>query len=145
MYFESIALETFFKLIDDKYDIFDNDKKLISFLQRIIFFMNEEKNKCEITEEKEFYGYSEIDCVFVLKGKEEVTMEKEKITCFNNFYSKDEIVFFNENNFVNLRIEKDNVAFLEVKSRFESVIEKDDKANILIKFINKAYYLLVIK
>ena len=141
MYFESIALETFFKLIDDKYDIFDIDKKLISFLPRIIFFMKktkEEKNKCENMEEKEFYGYSEIDCVFVLKGKEEVTMEKEKITCFNNFDSKDENVFFNENNFVNLRIEKDNVVFLEVKSRFESVIDKDDQTNILIKFINKA-------
>ena len=69
MYFESIALETFFKLIDDKYDIFNNDKKLISFLPRIIFFMKntkEEKNKCENAEE--FYGYSEINCVFVLKG-----------------------------------------------------------------------------
>ena len=141
MYFQSIALETFFKLIDDKYDIFDNDKKLISFLPRIIFFMKktkEEKNKCENAEEKEFFGYSEIYCVFVLKGKEEITIEKEKITCFNNFDSKDENVFFNENNFVNLRIEKDNVVFLEVKSRFESVIDKDDKDNILIKFINKA-------
>ena len=55
MYFESIALETFFKLIDDKYDIINNDNKLISFLPRIIFFMKdpkEEKKKCENTEEK---------------------------------------------------------------------------------------------
>ena len=141
MYFESIALETFFKLIDDKYDIINNDNKLISFLPRIIFFMKdpkEEKKKCENTEENDFYGYSEIDCGFILKGKEEVIIEKEKITCFNNFDSTDENVFFKQNNFVNLRIEKDNVVFLEVKSRLESVIDKNDKTNILKKFINKA-------
>lgn len=141
MYFESIALETFFKLIDDKYDIINNDNKLISFLPRIIFFMKapkEEKKKCENKEENDFYGYSEIDCGFILKGKEEVIIEKEKITCFNNFDSTDENVFFKQNNFVNLRIEKDNVVFLEVKSRLESVIDKNDKTNILKKFINKA-------
>ena len=141
MYFESIALETFFKIIDDKYDIINNDNKLISFLPRIIFFMKdpkEEKKKCENTEENDFYGYSEIDCGFILKGKEEVIIEKEKITCFNNFDSTDENVFFKQNNFVNLRIEKDNVVFLEVKSRLESVIDKNDKTNILKKFINKA-------
>ena len=141
MYFESIALETFFKLIDDKYDIINNDNKLISFLPRIIFFMKapkEEKKKCENKEENDFYGYSEIGCGFILKGKEEVIIEKEKITCFNNFDSTDENVFFKQNNFVNLRIEKDNVVFLEVKSRLESVIDKNDETNILKKFINKA-------
>ena len=46
MYFESIALETFFKLIDDEYDNVNNNSELISFLPRIIFFKkNSEKTK----------------------------------------------------------------------------------------------------
>ena len=39
---------------------------------------------------------------------------------------------------MNLTIEKDNVVFMEVKSRLESVMDKNDHTNILIKFINKA-------
>ena len=33
---------------------------------------------------------------------------------------------------------KKNTVYLEVKSRFESVIYENHKTNILIKFINKA-------
>ena len=81
MYFESIALETFFKLIDDEYDEVNNNSKLISFLPRIIFYMKhtekaEEYNENE--EEKNFLGFCEIDCAFVLKEKEKVRIEKEK-------------------------------------------------------------------
>ena len=140
MYFESIALETFFKLIDDKYDIVENDNKLISFLPRIIFYTKNSKNKKNSIDnkEKDFFGFSELDCVFVLNKDEKVNIEKEKITCFDKFDTIDENVFFNEKNFVNLTIEKDNVVFMEVKSRFESVMDKNDCTNILIKFINKA-------
>ena len=140
MYFESIALETFFKLIDDKYDIVENDNKFISFLPRIIFYTKNSKNKKYSinNKEKDFFGFSELDCVFVLNKDEKVNIEKEKITCFDKFDTIDENVFFNENNFVNLTIEKDNVVFMEVKSRLESVMDKNDHTNILIKFINKA-------
>ena len=141
MYFESTDLEKFLKLIDDKYNVIDNDKKLISFLPRIIFFTKnykKEKNKCENIEEKDFHGYSEIDCSFVLNGKKEVTIEEENITCFNKFDSTDKNFFFNTKNFVKLRIEKDNVVFFEVKSCNENAIDKENKTNILINFINKA-------
>ena len=139
MYFESIALETFFKLIDDKYDIVENDNKFISFLPRIIFYTKNSKNKKNSinNKEKDSFGFSELDCVFVLNKDEKVNIEKEKITCFDKFDTIDENVFFNEKNFVNLTIEKDNVVFMEVKSRFESVMDKNDCTNILIKFINK--------
>ena len=140
MYFESIALETFFKLIDDKYDIVENDNKFISFLPRIIFYTKNSKNKKYSinNKEKDFFGFGKLDCVFVLNKDEKVNIEKEKITCFDKFDTIDENVFFNENNFVNLTIEKDNVVFMEVKSRLESVMDKNDHTNILIKFINKA-------
>ena len=42
---------------------------------------------------------------------EKLKIEKEKITCFDNFNIIDESLFFNKNNFVNLIIEKDNVVF----------------------------------
>ena len=110
MYFESIALEIFFKLIEDKYDRVDSDKKLISFLPRIIFF-NKNSEEAKNNNKKDFYGYSEIDCVFVFNEMEKLKIEKEKITCFDNFNIIDESLFFNKNNFVNLIIEKDNVVF----------------------------------
>ena len=141
MYFEKISVEVFFKLIKEKIDTTDSNKKYISFLPRIIFF---NKNSVEAKQyygnksQIDFYGYSEIDCVFVLNEKEQVTIEKVKIACFGDFDTKDEIRFFNEKNFVNIIIEKDNVVFLEVKSSFESVIDKNSNKNILKKFINKA-------
>ena len=156
MYFESIALETFFKLIDDKYDIVENDNKLISFLPRIIFYTKNSKNKKNSIDnkEKDFFGFSELDCVFVLNKDEKVNIEKEKITCFDKFDTIDENVFFNENNFVNLTIEKDNVVFMEVKSRLESVmalkfvkyyeklnlIKNEQKLVLIFLYNNSMYY-----
>ena len=121
MYFESIALETFFKLVDDKYDIVGNNKNIISFLPRILFFSNNSKEALSYKENKngkDFYGYSEIDCVFVLNEKEQVTIEKEKITCFSDFDIDEEILFFNTENFVDLKIEKENVVFMEIILKF---------------------------
>ena len=141
MYFESIALETFFKLIDDEYDNVNNNSELISFLPRVIFFKknSQKAKKYNVNKKgKNFLGFSEIDCAFVFKKEEKVKIEKEKIACFNKFDIRDEYDFFNENNFVNLTIEKDNIVFLEVKSNLESFIDKDSRKNILIKFIRKA-------
>ena len=141
MYFESIALETFFKLIDDEYYEVNNKSRLISFLPRIIFF---EKNSVKVKESNinkkgsNIFRFSEIDCAFVLKEKEKVKIEKEKITCFDKFNIRDDCSFFHEDNFVNLMIEKDNVVMLEVKSNLESFTDNYTKQNILIKFIKKA-------
>lgn len=140
MYFETTSLETFFKLIEDECHKVQSDKKLMSTLPRIIFFMkNPEDKKCYTNKsEKNIYGFSEIDSIFVLNIKEKVGIGKENITCLDKFDINDANLFFNEDNFVNLTLEKDDVVFMEVKSHFESVIDKYGQKNILIKFINKS-------
>ena len=136
MYFEHIALETFFKLIDEKYDKLDNN--LISLLPRIIFY---KKKKPGNKYDDDSCGFSEIDCAFVLKEKDKIQFEPEKITCFDNYNIEDEYQFFNVNNVTNLEIEKDNVVILEVKSHWEELIIKGKNNRIinrLIQFIKKA-------
>ena len=131
LFFEHIATETFFKLIDDKYNEMNNN--IISLLPRIMFYEKDPKYK----NKNNFGCYSEIDCAFVLKGKELIRFEQEKITCFANFAFTDEYNFYNKNNFVELEIEKDNVVILEIKSRWERLSDNKGQ-NKLITFINKA-------
>ena len=64
MYFESMALETFFKIIDDEYDKVNNNSELISFLPRIIFYMKNSEKEKEYNEKEKgnnSFGFSEID------------------------------------------------------------------------------------
>ena len=141
MYFESIALERFLKLIDDENYEINNKRRLISFLPRIIFFeKNSGKAKESNTNKKgsNVFRFSEIDCAFVLKEREKVKIKKEKITCFDKFNIRDDYSFFHEDDSVNLIIEKDNVVILEDKSNLESFTDKYSNQNILIKFIKKA-------
>ena len=77
----------------------------------------------------------------MLKEKDKIQFEPEKITCFDNYNIEDEYQFFNVNNVTNLEIEKDNVVILEVKSHWEELIIKGKNNRIinrLIQFIKKA-------
>ena len=77
----------------------------------------------------------------MLKEKDKIQFEPEKITCFDNYNIEDEYQFFNVNNLTNLEIEKDNVVILEVKSHWEELIIKGKNNRIinrLIQFIKKA-------
>ena len=58
LFFEHIATETFFKLIDDKYNEMNNN--IISLLPRIMFYEKDPKYK----NKNNFGCYSEIDCAF---------------------------------------------------------------------------------
>jgi len=66
LFFESITAEEFFNLIDNKYYDQNSNKKAISFLPRIMFYM---KNKNQNEESNDYHGHNEIDCAFILKGK----------------------------------------------------------------------------
>ena len=139
MYFESIATETFFNLIYKKYTEEDG-KKMICFLPKIIFY---KKKKDQTEGEKEYHGYNEIDCAFILKEKEEVKIDQEMITCFKSFDINDEEKFYNIDNFKdNPIIQKDNVVIFEIKSKWENlkiIKEKSkDQYNLIEKFIRKA-------
>ena len=146
MFLESIATETLFKLIDQNYGNEDNDSKYISFLPRLIYYQKEDKEKQINPDGKEYHGYNEIDCSFILKGKS-VEFNEEMITCFNDFKYEDESHFFTPENFSKLKINQDNVVLLEIKSSWKYLSKKDEydgvtkdgeKDNELTKFIKKA-------
>lgn len=145
MYFESIATETFFKLIDENYGDEGNHKEIISFLPRIIFYMNDKKEK---DNGKDYYGYNEIDCSFKLQEKDKVELKKEMITCFKSFEAKEESKFFKLDNVKkNITINKDDIVIMEVKSSWQTLTTSNKKIksendevvdNKLEKFIKKA-------
>ena len=144
MYFESIATETLFKLIDQNYGNEDNDSECLFFLPRLIFYQKVEKENQNNPNGKEYHGYNEIDCAFILKGKS-IEFNEEMITCFNDFKHEDESHFFNLNNFCKLKINQDNVVLLEIKSSWKPLSKKEyddtkgvEKDNELFKFLKKA-------
>ena len=146
MFFESRASGTLFKLIDQNYGNEDNDSECLSFLPRLIFYQKEDKEKQNNPDGKEYHGYNEIDCAFILKGKS-VEFNEEMITCFNDFKYEDESHFFATENFCKLKINQDNVVLLEIKSSWKYLSKKDEydgvtkdgeKDNELTKFIKKA-------
>ena len=147
MFFESVATETFLSIIDKNYSSEDSQKNIISFLPRIMFYM-EDKNK--IKENKKYHGYNEIDCAFILKEKDKVEIPREMITCFKSFESSDEFQFYESNNIMeNLTINKNDIVILEVKSKWMSLKGKENEEknkdkihekeeNKLVKFIKKS-------
>ena len=146
MFFESLAAETFFSLIDKDYDSKSNQKKLLYFLPRIIYY---EIVKNKIQDQKDYIGYNEIDCAFILKEKDEVKIGQEMISCFKSFNLKEESQFFKIDNIMeSLILHKDDVVILEIKSKWLSLSRKEDdekskgkddkKFNQLERFIRKA-------
>ena len=114
MYFESVATEIFFDLINYNYNDINNNKTAISFLPRIIFYMKKEGQKDELNDH---HGYNEIDCAFIYKKKRNAFIRKELITCFKSFEAKHLSSFYNDDNFLDhLTIRKNNVVILEFKS-----------------------------
>ena len=147
IYFESVAIESLFRLIDENFTDEEDAKNSIVFLPRIIFYL-EKKMKYQPynADKKKYSGFNEIDCAFILKGKEKVIFKMEMITCFKSFNTKKESEFFNIKNFSELTLCKDDVVLIEVKSRWNRLtkneediyIDKDDTENKLEKFIYRA-------
>ena len=114
MYFESVATEIFFDLINYNYNDINNNKTAISFLPRIMFYMKKEGQKDELNDH---HGYNEIDCAFIYKKKRNANIRKELLTCFKSFEAKHISSFYNDDNFLDhLIIRKNNVVILEFKS-----------------------------
>ena len=146
MLFESIATEALFNLINgNSYDE-ELNKKAISFLPRMIFYLKKDEDK--IDESKDYHGYNELDCAFILKEKDKVVLEKDKITCFKSFDSKKESDFYNFHNIEdNITLKKDDIVILEIKSSWRNLKGEEEnyednnneiENNLLKKFIIKA-------
>ena len=151
MYFESLAIESLFRLIDENFTDEEDAKNSIVFLPRIIFYLEKKmKYQAYNADKKKYSGFNEIDCAFILKGKEKVIFKMEMITCFKSFETKKESEFFNIKNFSELTICKDDVVLIEVKSSWNRLtkneediyIDKDDTENKLEKFIHRAKKLI---
>ena len=136
MFFESLAAETFFSLIDKDYDSKSNQKKLLYFLPRIIYY---EIVKNKIQDQKDYIGYNEIDCAFILKEKDEVKIGQEMISCFKSFNLKEESQFFKIDNIMeSLILHKDDVVILEIKSKWLSLSRKEDDEKVKEKMIKNS-------
>ena len=151
IYFESLAIETLFRLIDENFTDEEDAKNSIVFLPRIIFYLEKKmKYQAYNADKKKYSGFNEIDCAFILKGKEKVIFKMEMITCFKSFETKKESEFFNIKNFSELTLCKDDVVLIEVKSSWNRLtkneediyIDKDDTENKLEKFIHRAKKLI---
>jgi len=135
IFFESVASDVLFKIIDAENDVKDDSNKVVSFLPRISFYMKDIKDK----ESNKFHGYNEIDCAFILKGKDEVIIDKKMISCFKKFKTRIESNFYNDSNLRNISIKKNDVVIMEIKSSWISLTNTNDKReNQLRIFIKKA-------
>ena len=149
MYFESLAIETLFRLIDENFTDEEDAKNSIVFLPRIIFYLEKKmKYQAYNADKKKYSGFNEIDCAFILKGKEKVIFKMEMITCFKSFENMEESAFFNINNFCELTLCKDDIVLMEVKSSWNTLLKKKediykkDTENKLEKFVNRAKKLI---
>ena len=125
----------------------------------MMFYLKNDNDKTFAS--KIHHGYNEIDCAFILKEKDKVVLERDKITCFKGFDSKEESGFYNIDNFEdNITLKKNDIVILEIKSKWFDLKRKKknnknnsddnndnnnndnnnnkDNYNLLEKFINKA-------
>ena len=143
IYFESMAIESLLRLIDENFSDEEDSKNSVIFLPRIIFYL-EKKIKYQVykADETKYYGYNEIDCAFILKNKETVVFKREMITFFKSFDAIEESEFFGINNFCELTLFKDDIVLIEVKSSWNELSKKEenkkDNGNKLEKFISRA-------
>ena len=131
MFFETVAIESLYKLIDSNINDEESAKKVITFLPRILFYM---KKTQTVQPTNKYYGYNEIDCAFIFKEKEQVVFPKEIISCFKDLYINDEYELFNLNNICNITLQKNDVVLLEVKSSFNPS-KKEEKEKIKLRVI----------
>ena len=140
MFFETVAIESLYKLIDSNINDEESAKKVITFLPRILFYM---KKTQTVQPTNKYYGYNEIDCAFIFKEKEQVVFPKEIISCFKDLYINDEYELFNLNNICNITLQKNDVVLLEVKSSFNPSKKEEKeknkiKSNKILKFVKNA-------
>ena len=143
IYFESVAIESLLRLIDENFSDEEDAKNAVIFLPRIIFYIEKKiKYQSYKADETKYYGYNEIDCAFILKNKETVVFKREMITFFKSFDTIEESEFFDINNFCELTLFKDDIVLIEVKSSWNELSKKEenkeDNGNKLEKFISRA-------
>ena len=71
VYFEEIAVKYLFKLINENNENNYESEENIKLLPKMIFYEKNSRNINNISNNKESPGYTEMDCCFILKKKEE--------------------------------------------------------------------------